>query len=86
MADLVFQIATGLTVLSFLLMGLRFARGPWAIDRTVALDSMTILATSLIVAWALIADRRIYMDVALVYGLVGFAGVVAVARYLEGGL
>jgi multicomponent Na+:H+ antiporter subunit F len=56
------------------------------VDRTVALDAMTILATSLIVAFALISGRRIYIDVAMVYGLVGFAGVVAVARYLEGGL
>jgi multicomponent Na+:H+ antiporter subunit F len=47
---------------------------------------MTIMASSLIVAFALLSGRRIYLDVALVYGLVGFAGVVALARYLEGGL
>jgi multicomponent Na+:H+ antiporter subunit F len=85
-ADTVFLVAVGIAVLALLLSAIRFARGPWAIDRTVALDAMTILATSLIVAFALISGRRIYIDVAMVYGLVGFVGVVAVARYLEGGL
>jgi multicomponent Na+:H+ antiporter subunit F len=32
-----------------------------------------------------VADRFIYLDVALVYGLLSFLGVLAVARYLEKG-
>lgn len=86
MADTVFSIATAIAVLGLVLSGYRFLKGPWAIDRTVALDVMTIIATSLIVAFALFSGRRIYVDVGLVYGLVGFVGVVALARYLEGGL
>ncbi len=86
MADTVFAAASGLAALGLLLSAVRFARGPWAIDRTVALDVMTIIATSLIVAFAVFSGRRIYVDVGMVYGLVGFAGVVAIARYLEGGL
>ncbi|MDZ7852584.1 MAG: monovalent cation/H+ antiporter complex subunit F [Halomonas sp.] len=60
--------------------------GPSAADRTVGLDGMTIIAISFIAFLAVIADRIIYIDVALVYGLVSFLGVVAVARYLERGL
>ena len=86
MADAVFTLASIVAVLGLLLASLRFALGPGAIDRIVALDAMTIIATSLIVAFALFAGRRIYVDVGLVYGLVSFAGVVALARYLEGGL
>jgi multicomponent Na+:H+ antiporter subunit F len=85
-ADAVFLIATCVAALGFLLSGIRFAKGPWAIDRAVALDVMTIIATSLIVAFAALSGRRVYVDVGMVYGLVGFAGVVALARYLEGGL
>jgi len=85
-ADTVFLVAVGMAVLGLALSAIRFAKGPWAIDRTVALDVMTIIATSLIVAFALLSGRRIYVDVAMVYGLVGFVGVVALARYLEGGL
>jgi multicomponent Na+:H+ antiporter subunit F len=85
-ADAVFSAAAGISVLALLLAGIRFAKGPWAIDRAVALDAMTIIATSLIVAFAYFSGRRIYVDVAMVYALVGFVGVVALARYLEGGL
>jgi multicomponent Na+:H+ antiporter subunit F len=85
-AETVFSIATAIAVLGLVLSGYRFLKGPWAIDRTVALDVMTIITTSLIVAFALFSGRRIYVDVGLVYGLVGFVGVVALARYLEGGL
>jgi len=80
------MIAVGITLVALVLAGVRFAKGPWAIDRTVALDAMTIIATSLIAAFALLSGRRIYLDVGMVYGLVGFVGVVALARYLEGGL
>ncbi|OHD15545.1 MAG: cation:proton antiporter [Spirochaetes bacterium GWB1_59_5] len=86
MAETIFSIATAIAVLGLILSGYRFLKGPWAIDRTVALDVMTIITTSLIVAFALFSGRRIYVDVGLVYGLVGFVGVVALARYLEGGL
>jgi multicomponent Na+:H+ antiporter subunit F len=85
-AETVFSVATAVAVLGLVLSGYRFLKGPWAIDRTVALDVMTIIATSLIVAFALFSGRRIYVDVGMVYGLVGFVGVVALARYLEGGL
>ena len=86
MAETVFAAAAAVAVLGLLLSGIRFAKGPWAVDRTVALDVMTIIATSLIVAFGVFSGRRIYVDVGMVYGLVGFAGVVAIARYLEGGL
>ena len=86
MAEPLFLAAVGITVLSLLLAGIRFAKGPWAIDRIVALDVMTIIVTSLVVAFAYLSGRRIYVDVGMVYGLVGFVGVVALARYLEGGL
>lgn len=86
MANGIFSVATGIAILGLLLASVRLAKGPWAVDRIVALDAMTIIATSLIVAFAVFSGRRIYVDVAMVYGLVGFAGVVAFARYLEGGL
>ncbi|MBN1243048.1 MAG: pH regulation protein F [Spirochaetales bacterium] len=86
MAETVFLVASGIALLALVLAGLRMALGPTAVDRTVALDGMTIIALSLIAAWAWFSGRGIYLDVALVYGLASFAGVVAIARYLEGGL
>ncbi|HHM02785.1 MAG TPA: cation:proton antiporter [Caldithrix abyssi] len=61
-------------------------KGPSVADRTVALDTLTVISISLMAMIALFAERVIYLDVALVYGILSFLGVIAVARYLEGGL
>ncbi|MFO7782940.1 MAG: monovalent cation/H+ antiporter complex subunit F [Spirochaetia bacterium] len=86
MAELLFWIAGGIAAVAAVLAFYRVVAGPSAADRTVGLDGMTIIAISFIAFLAVIADRIIYIDVALVYGLVSFLGVVAVARYLERGL
>ncbi len=86
MANILFTIAAGIALLSALLAFIRLIIGPTAADRAVALDGMTIMALSIIGAVALFAGRVIYIDVALVYGLVSFLGVVALARFIERGM
>ena len=86
MADLLIYIATVLAMLGVIVAGVRFVLGPTPADRTVALDTLTIISISLIVLIALHTGRVIYVDVAMVYGILSFLSVIAVARYLEGGL
>lgn len=64
----------------------RLVIGPNTVDRVVAIDLLTIVTIALIVLLAHQAERYIYLDVALVYGLLSFLGVLAVARYLEKGI
>ena len=67
-----------------LILGLvRFIKGPCAADRTVALDNMSISVTSVFVLLAFLFQRYIYIDVALIYAVLGFIGIIVVARYLE---
>ncbi len=86
MAESLMHIAMIIAMLAVLVAGIRFVLGPSAADRTVALDALTIISTSLIVFIALHSGRTIYLDVAMVYAILSFIGVIAVARYLEGGL
>lgn len=86
MADLLIHIATVIAMLGVIVAGVRFVLGPTPPDRTVALDTLTIISISLIVLIALNTGRVIYVDVAMVYGILSFLSVIAVARYLEGGL
>ena len=86
MAELILQIAMGIAMLGVLVAAVRMILGPTPADRAVALDTLTVISISLIVMGALFAGRVIYLDVAIVYGILSFIGVVAVARYLEGGL
>ena len=86
MADFIFTVATVLMLVGILLTLIRFSLGPTVVDRVLAFDSMTIISLSLIGVVAHLAGRAIYLDVGLVYGLLSFLGVIAVARYLENGL
>lgn len=85
MVEILILIAAALAGTAFLLALFRFVQGPTPADRVVAFDVLTIVAITGIVLTALAEGRGIYLDVALVYGLLSFLGVIAVARYLERG-
>ncbi len=74
-----------ITVATFLTI-VRLVKGPTGADRAVALDILTNVTIVLLVLLGYYFGRYIYMDVALVYGILAFVGVIALARYLEGGL
>jgi len=86
MVELLIYAAATLIGIAFLLALFRFFKGPSAADRVVAFDVLTIIAITVIIFIALAEGRGIYLDVALVYGLLSFLGVIVVARYLERGL
>ncbi|WP_087036343.1 monovalent cation/H+ antiporter complex subunit F [Thermococcus litoralis] len=75
-----------LIALAVVLSMYRFFRGPTTADRIVAVDIMTTLTTGLMVLFALYYRRAIFLDVALVYAVLAFLGVITFARYMEGGL
>jgi multicomponent Na+:H+ antiporter subunit F len=86
LADLIYNIAAIIALAGIVLSFVRLILGPTIADRAVALDGMTIIAISLIVFIAYYSNRVIYLDVAIVYGLISFVGIVAIARYLERGI
>jgi len=85
MVEMLIYVAAGFAGAAFLLALDRFFRGPVAVDRVIAFDVLTIVSITGIVLAALIEERAIYLDVALVYALLSFLGVVVIARYLGKG-
>lgn len=85
MVESMIYLAASITGLAFLFALFRFIKGPTAADRVIAFDVLTIISITGIVLAALTEGRNIYLDVALVYALLSFLGVIVVARYLEGG-
>ena len=73
-------------LLAIVLTLYRFIKGPTAPDRLVAFDVMTVSSLALIALIAKFSSRIIYLDVAIVYGLLSFLGVIIVSRYFERGL
>ena len=86
MADLIYNIAAIVALAGIVLSFVRLILGPTIADRAVALDGMTIISISLIVFIAYFSNRIIYLDVAIVYGLISFIGIVAISRYLARGI
>lgn len=86
MSSTFLHIAVVLIAGGVLLGVIRLVRGRTMVDRVAAIDMLTIVSISMIVLYAHVSDRFVYVDVALVYGVLSFLAVVAVARYLERGL
>jgi multicomponent Na+:H+ antiporter subunit F len=86
LAESIVQVAAALIFGAISLGVIRLVLGPTTIDRIVAIDMLTIISISLIVLYAHVSGRFVYIDVALVYGLLSFLAVLAIARFLEKGL
>ena len=68
-----------------LLLGLiRLLLGPSSPDRIVAADTLSVITTAGIAGLALVLDNPLYLDIALIYGVLAFVAVVALARAIEG--
>ncbi|MFW6360156.1 MAG: monovalent cation/H+ antiporter complex subunit F [Spirochaetota bacterium] len=86
MVNILFYTAVSIALLAVVISFIRLLIGPSVANRTVALDGMTIISISVITAAAFFLGRVIYIDVALVYALISFLGVIAIARFIERGL
>jgi multicomponent Na+:H+ antiporter subunit F len=86
LADMILILAGALFFFAIVFAVLRLVMGRTVIDRVAAVDLLTVISISMIALYAHVAGRFIYLDVALVYGVLSFLAVVATARYLERGL
>ena len=67
------------------LMGLyRLLFGPTNPDRIVSADALSVIATVILCIIAALFQSVLYLDVALIYGVLSFVGIIALARAIEG--
>jgi multicomponent Na+:H+ antiporter subunit F len=78
-------IVLGLMMGGIFLSLIRFWSGPSTPDRIIAVDTISILITASLVVMSYWFDNPVYLDVALVYGVLAFVGIVALARLIERG-
>ena len=76
----------GVITVAVILALIRAVKGPTAPDRVVGVDIMVTITIALMVLLGVFFNRRIYLDVSLIYAVLSFVGVIAVARYLDKGL
>ncbi len=78
--DVVIFVLIAISVLSMI----RVIIGPTHEDRLIGLNLAVSQVLAILVITAVKFDRSIYLDVALVYAILGFLGILAIARYLGG--
>ncbi len=83
MVNTILTIALAIILLSIVITIIKFAIGKTVVDRVIAFDIMTISSLAMIAIIAKFAGRIIYLDIAIVYGLLSFLAVIIIAKYLE---
>ncbi|MEN8187694.1 MAG: monovalent cation/H+ antiporter complex subunit F [Bacteroidota bacterium] len=83
---IIYIIVFTLMAIGMIFSMIRFVKGPRTGDRAMALDTLSIIITAAMVLLAHVFERYIYVDVALIYAVLGFVGVIVIARYIEGAL
>ena len=86
MVRLLLDLALTLAAAAALLAVFRLIRGPRAASRAVALDVLGLILMPMMAGFALYSGRVVYLDVALVYGILSFLGVTSLARYADRGV
>jgi multicomponent Na+:H+ antiporter subunit F len=73
---------TGLMLLAMV----RLFRGPTVPDRVVAMDTINTLVVASMILLAVIYEQIVLVDVAIVYALLSYVGVLFLAKYVGGEL
>lgn len=79
-------VIIGLIIAGSLLAFIRLVKGSEPENRVVAVDILTTITTAVFLLYAHLTNNGLLLDVALVYAILSFTSVIAMARYLEGGL
>ena len=85
MIDLMCEISLVMLGIGLAMTFVRLVRGPALEDRALALDLVSTISVSMAAVVAIRFRSAVYLDVAVVLGLIAFIGTVAFARYLERG-
>ncbi len=83
---MILELLIFILLLSISLTLYRFIKGPTLSDRVISYDVLGVMSISLLVILALFFERMLYLDIALVMGLIGFLGSTIFGRFIEKGI
>jgi len=65
---------------------IRIILGPTAPDRVIALDTVNTLVIASMILLGVVYSEIIFVDIAIVYGLLSFVSTLYIAKYIGGEL
>jgi multicomponent Na+:H+ antiporter subunit F len=81
--NVIIYISIVLIAIGSFLAFVRFVKGPTAADRAIALDTLSVIGIAGLVLLGYLFNRYIYIDLALVYAVLGFIGIIVISRFIE---
>ena len=69
--------------LSLILTLFRLFYGPSVLDRLLGYSSVTVKIVILLAVEGIMGGRSVFINLALIYGVLSFLGIVIIARYIE---
>ncbi len=82
------QAFTGMTIFLAILAFVCLYRayvGPTAADRVVSINVISTKVTVLIAVISVVTEQNAFIDVALIYAMMGFIATISVSKYIEKG-
>jgi multicomponent Na+:H+ antiporter subunit F len=83
MMTMVLNVAFAILTLAIVCGLIRLARGPTVLDRIMAFDLITTSAVGMIVLLSIQWKTAMYLELILIFSLLGFCGTVAFVYYLS---
>jgi multisubunit Na+/H+ antiporter MnhF subunit len=83
MMILILYLALGILTVAMILGLVRLGRGPSVLDRIMAFDLITTAAVGMIVVLSIQWRTGLYLELILIFSLLGFFGTVAFVHYLS---
>ncbi len=76
-----FSIAFVMYGVAGILLLFRLLKGPTFADRAIVSDTLTNVVTLFLVAYAIQVQNAMYLDVALIFAMMSFVGIITIAKY-----
>lgn len=76
------SVALALLTIALALAAWRLLQGPSLADRILALDTLYVNALAVLILLGLRFGTNVYFEAALVIGMLGFVGTVALAKFV----
>lgn len=77
-------IVMSLVGIGLLLSFIRLVKGPSVMDRVISIDTMNVMIVGLIAVLSIVLENSMYLDIAIVYGVLAFMETIIFAKYMEG--
>jgi multicomponent Na+:H+ antiporter subunit F len=81
--DLALELMVYFLIAGSSVSAIRIVIGPSIVDRLIGFSMVSAQVLALLAVLSVQAGRAIYLDVALVYDIFGFIGLLAITRYFS---